>query len=102
MNNTKYTDKDGLNDRLEMMTSDEAMKLPPVSATDKPVTLHCGGRKEHWKSRFVAKRFYGLGAMACDGSEGDRYTTLYMELLDKTIAVPSDGEPLRKAVRSAA
>lgn len=89
----QYTDLGKVD--LLMMTSDEAAKLPPVSATDKGVTVHCGGYEERWNSRAVAKAFYRLGFEGCDGSEADRYCTIWADL-DSGVEVPSDGMPLRK------
>lgn len=88
----KYTDIRKVD--LDMMSSDEAAKLPPVSATDKAVTIHCHGEEERWNSRAVATAFYRLGAIACGGSEGDRYNAIWTGL-ECGDTVPTDGMPLR-------
>lgn len=89
------------------MTSAEASKLPsplkgksnPMAAFDTPITIHCGGEEEHWKSRYLCFRYYSAGSNACDpdSSECERYG----EIADGVYfgdPIPSDGIPLRKKV----
>ena len=45
------------------------------------VTTICYGQKKEWDSRWEAVDFFNEGAMACDGSEKDRYTTILLKLL---------------------
>lgn len=82
---------------IDFFTIDEseAKKLPPVAADDGAVTIHCYGRAERWNSRVVCTEFYRAGATACDGSESERYTKIYLGCMfgDK---VPTDGDPLRR------
>lgn len=88
----KYTDIRKVD--LDMMASDEAAMLPPVSVTDTAVTIHCHGEVERWNSRAVATAFYRLGAIACEGSEGERYNAIWAGLKCGD-SVPTDGMPLR-------
>ena len=46
-----------------------------------PVTTICYGQKKDWDDRWEAVDFFREGAMACDGSEKDRYTTILLKLL---------------------
>lgn len=45
------------------------------------VTIKCYGKEEQME-REEAKAFYLEGMMCCDGSERDRYTNIYLQLLD--------------------
>ena len=45
------------------------------------VTTTCYGQKKEWDDRWEAVDFFKEGAMACDGSEKDRYTTILLKLL---------------------
>ena len=45
------------------------------------VTTICYGQKKEWDDRWEAVDFFKEGAMACDGSEKDRYTTILLKLL---------------------
>ena len=45
------------------------------------VTTICYGEKKEWDDRWEAVDFFKEGAMACDGSEKDRYTTILLKLL---------------------
>ena len=45
------------------------------------VTTICYGQKKEWDSRWEAIDFFKEGAMVCDGSEKDRYTTILLKLL---------------------
>lgn len=73
----------------------EARNLPPVNADDGAVTVHCYGTAERWNSRAVCTEFYKAGAIACDGSESERYAAIYIGCLFG-YKIASDGEPLRK------
>ena len=77
-------------------TSLEASKVPPLVEGDCGVTIHCGGREEHWGSRWLAYHYYLTAGLACDGSEGDRYHKIADDLV-LGIEIPSDGMPIRKA-----
>ncbi len=46
------------------------------------VTVVCYGQKEVWDSREEAMAYYLEGMMACDGSEADRYRSIYCQLAD--------------------
>ena len=46
------------------------------------VTVICYGIKKIYRSREEAIRFYLAGMRACEGSERDRYTEIYLQLLD--------------------
>lgn len=89
----KYTDIGAVD--LDLMSCHEAAKLPPVSAKDKAVTIHCHGEEERWNSREVATAFYRLGAIACGGSECERYNAIWTGLVCGD-TIPTDGMPLRK------
>ena len=45
------------------------------------VTTICYGQKKEWDDRWEAVDFFKEGAMACDGPEKDRYTTILLKLL---------------------
>jgi len=49
----------------------------------KGVIVKCYYRYEIWKSRSKAKRFYLEAMNACDGSERDRYTNIYCDLMSR-------------------
>ena len=44
------------------------------------VTTVCYGKKQVWNSREEAKAYFLEGAMSCEGSESDRYFTIYCKL----------------------
>ena len=46
------------------------------------VTVLCYGQKEIWDSREEAMAYYLEGMMACDGSEADRYRSIYCQLAE--------------------
>ena len=45
------------------------------------VTTICYGQEKHWENRWDAIDFFKEGAMACDGSEKERYTNILLKLL---------------------
>ena len=45
------------------------------------VTTICYGQKDVWDSRDEAKAFFKRGIEECDGSERERYETIYSKLL---------------------
>ena len=46
------------------------------------VTITCYGSTEVWDSRADAMKFYLEGMTACEGAERDRYTNVYLQLLE--------------------
>ena len=46
------------------------------------VTITCYGSTEVWDSRAEAMKFYLEGMTACEGAERDRYTNIYLQLLE--------------------
>ena len=46
-----------------------------------PVTTICYGQKKVWDDRWEAVEFFKDGAVACDGSEKERCTTILLKLL---------------------
>ena len=46
------------------------------------VTIICYGSTEVWDSRADAMKFYLEGMTACEGAERDRYTNIYLQLLE--------------------
>ena len=97
MTNRKLT---ALINRAAKKSSREAAKMETGLAEDTPVTVHCYGQAEYWKSRYLAFHFYFIGAQSCEGAESERYWTICGALLtDETVA--SDGEPLREPGRKA-
>ncbi len=46
------------------------------------VTITCYGTTEVWDSRADAIKFYLEGMTACEGAERDRYTNIYLQLLE--------------------
>lgn len=84
-------------DILKQGTSEEVAKIKGENygiKGDSPVTLHCGGREEHWQSRFLAYHFYTDAAMCTMGSESERYWNIVtgIALGDP---IPSDGMEIR-------
>ena len=45
------------------------------------VTTICYGQAKEWENRWDAIDFFKEGAMACDGSEKDRYSTILLKLM---------------------
>lgn len=45
------------------------------------VTVICYGKEEKWESRKKAIAFYAEAMMCCEGSERDRYTNVYLDLM---------------------
>ena len=45
------------------------------------VKVVCYRKEKIWESREEAMDFYLQGMLACDGSERDRYATIYLQLL---------------------
>ena len=78
-------------------TSEVASKAPVKIKGDSPVTIHCGGNEEHWKSRWLAHKYYCTAALACEGSESERYFDIVKGLVLND-DIPSDGIPIRKRV----
>jgi len=78
-------------------TSEVASKAPVKIKGDSPVTIHCGGNEEHWKSRWLAYQYYCKAGLACEGSESQRYFGIVTGLLMNE-DIPSDGVPIRKRV----
>lgn len=57
------------------------------------VKVTCYGKEEIWDSRADAIKFYHEAMAACEGSEKDRYTNIYIQLLEgKTICSDLDEE----------
>ena len=46
------------------------------------VTVICYGESKVWDSRADAIKFYLEGMTACEGAERDRYTNIYLDLLE--------------------
>ena len=46
------------------------------------VTITCYGTTEVWDSRAEAMKFYLEGMTACEGAERNRYTNIYLQLLE--------------------
>ena len=61
----------------------------------KMVDVICYGQRETWNSRQDAIKFFFEGMMCCDGAERDRYTNVYLDLMNGK-DVCSDGYPERK------
>ena len=45
-----------------------------------PVLITCYGETTAWASRKTAKEFYIQGMLACEGSERERYTNIFLGL----------------------
>lgn len=76
-------------------TSEVASKAPVKIKGDSPVTIHCGGNEEHWKSRWLAYQYYYTAGLACEGSESERYFDIVTGLMMNN-DITSDGIPIRK------
>jgi len=59
------------------------------------VDVICYGRRDTWEDRNAAIRFYLDGMSCCEGSERDRYTNVYLDLISGK-DVCSDGFPERR------
>ena len=55
------------------------------------IDVICYNQVEHWHSRNKAIEFYKKGMRECDGSEAERYTRIYLDLIDGK-AVAHDGD----------
>lgn len=44
------------------------------------ITTVCYGKERTWKTREEAMSFFLEGMMACEGSEQERYSNIYMKL----------------------
>lgn len=69
-------------DELLNMSCKEACKYGPYGRNDRPCTITCYNETDHWKSRNAAINFFRFWARYCDGSERDRYMSIYMGLED--------------------
>lgn len=47
-----------------------------------PVATVCYGEVRRWDTRAEALDFFGEGASVCDGHEAERYTSVYLMLLE--------------------
>ena len=56
------------------------------------VEVICYGKRDSWASRNDAIKFYLDGMLSCEGSERDRYTNVYLDLISGK-NVCSDGFP---------
>lgn len=59
------------------------------------VEVICYGKRDKWENREKAIAFYLEGMMVCDGSERNRYTNVYLDLVAGK-DVCSDGFPERR------
>ena len=55
------------------------------------VTTICYGQAREWDNRWDAIDFFMEGALACDGSEKDRYTTILLKLMAGETICPDEG-----------
>ena len=46
------------------------------------VTVRCYNKEETWSSRSEAMKFYFTGMIMTDGSERERYTSIYCQLAE--------------------
>ena len=58
---------------------EELMKRMGINEDDAVITI-CYGKREEWKTRREAKEFYLQAMMGSEGSENQRYTTIYQKL----------------------
>lgn len=56
------------------------------------IKVTCYGKTETWSDRKKAMAFYGEGMLNSDGSEQERYTKIYMELLRGLNNCTDEGE----------
>lgn len=73
-------------DRIEKLSQEQLMELCEglmermgMRDDDAVVTI-CYGKREEWKTRKEAKDFYLRAMMASEGSEHQRYATIYQKL----------------------
>lgn len=65
----------------------------PGEAFKQPVDVICYGKRQHFDTRNEAVAFYREGVLAAEGSEHERYTKIYFDLVCGSSPVVSDGEP---------
>lgn len=58
-----------------------------------PVDVICYGERKHFDTRKKAIEFFLEGMAFSEGSERERYSTIYLELLTSDSPIVSDGEP---------
>ncbi|MBQ8039704.1 MAG: hypothetical protein IJ274_07550 [Lachnospiraceae bacterium] len=58
-----------------------------------PVDVICYGKRKHYDTREEAITFYQDGMSLSEGAEQERYTTIYLALINSASSVVSDGEP---------
>ena len=58
----------------------EVIAIREVNRMEKIITV-CYGQRQEWNSRKEAEMYYLEGMMNSDGSERERYTTIYLKLL---------------------
>ena len=80
----EVTGVDGLGD-LEMRWS-TGSSLKIILSEDRirkvdGVTTVCYGKREYWRSRKEAADYFLEGISATEGSEGERYSKIYVELI---------------------
>ena len=70
-------------------------------AADAVVTTICYGERQEWKSREEAKAYFLEGMMASEGSEQNRYTTIYGQLCEGLAVCADEDYMERKRSRKA-
>ena len=80
---------DGAGDILMRWSTDSRLKIilseDRFRKVDGVITV-CYGKREYWKSRAEAIRFFLEGVAATEGSERDRYSQIYAQLVSgKTV-----------------
>lgn len=56
------------------------------------IKITCYGKTEVWTDRAKAMDFYLEGMCACQGSEAERYTNIYCQLMDGKTEVSDEEE----------
>lgn len=63
-----------------MMSELYTMMMNTINA-GKPVTTICHGKKTVWEDREEAKEFFLEAMISSEGSEYDRYSAIYMQIM---------------------
>ena len=72
--------------RARQRVLDERLRPKKAKSRYDPVVVICYNTLEKWESRREAYDFYVEGMLACEGSEGERYTNVVVGLSEgKTI-----------------
>ena len=67
--------------RADAVLDEHAAKVQRIRKLKNGVITVCYGQREYWKSRKEAADYFLEGISASDGSECERYSKIYAELI---------------------